>query len=345
MKFRFFLTCLVLALAIYGCSTEITSTPVPASSGSVAWSALNLTGRLVYNAADNNTGTLSVQSLDLTTGDLHTIFELPKVSWSDAVAVSPDGKTSVMAYSALISAPYGGQQTLYSTLLAGSEPPALLIAPPTGNDRYYQPVWSPDGKYVYFTHVNEEAMATYEIMRLAYPNGSPQTLVQDAFWPRIADDGVRLVYVARDPQTGKNQLFLANADGSDAHQVPLSDLPVPDIIDTPMISPDNQSILFGSPDGPISFEPNWIDRMLDVQVAFANGSLPSDWWSVPIAGGTVTRLTQLQAMSLYGVYSPDRKYIVSYSLGGIFVMRPDGTQVTMVVNDVGGTAGTVSWIP
>lgn len=358
MKFRFFLICIVVTLAQYGCTMEINPTPafpieetanvtldLSTNRIPVTWSNLNLTGRLVYNAVDSTLATYNIQALDVMTGELHTVVQFQRQSWSDAVVVSPDHKTMVVAYTPPAQIPYGGQESLYRLYPEESEPLKLLVVPPTSADTYSQPAWSPDGKIIYMTHNNYKTMLRTEILRMTYPNGKPEKVIENAFWPRPSLDGKHLVYVALDPQTGKNQLSLANANGSDAHPVLVSGLPVPAVIDTPMISPDKQSILFSSPDQPSSVEPNWIDRFLGVQVAFADGTLPSDWWSVPISGGVAKQITRIQALALYGVYSPDRQFIASFSSGGIFVMKPDGTEVTMVVNDIGGITGTVSWIP
>jgi Tol biopolymer transport system component len=360
LKIQFFLWGLVFAWAISGCSVEVNQPPVAVSPIAstqnpnespapakvpVTWANLNLTGKLVYIAANNTTARVSVQSLDLETGDIVTIFQVPQLGWVDAVAVSPDHKTMILSYSPPPSTPYAGQTSLYRMSLDASETPQLLITPSNGEEQYSQPTWSPDGKYIYFAHINYETMTSYEIMRMAYPDGKPEKLVDHAYWPRASEDDTLLVYVALDPQSGKNQLSFANADGTDPNQVPLNGLPVPYIIDTPMFSPDNQSILFSSPLGIKASAPNWFDKVLGVQVALANGSLPSDWWSVPIAGGTPTQLTNIQTLSLFGTFSPDKKHIASYSLNGIFVMNPDGTEITIVVNDVGGIPGTVSWIP
>jgi hypothetical protein len=83
---------------------------------------------------------------------------------------------------------------------------------------------------------------------------------------------------------------------------------------------------------------------MGVIVASAH-SLPSDWWQVPITGGTPVQLTQIQAPGLYGSYSPDYQHLASFSGLGIFVMNPDGSGGAMLVNDVGGILGTVDWIP
>jgi Tol biopolymer transport system component len=244
-----------------------------------------------------------------------------------------------------MTAIYGGQESLYALPLDGTGQPELLLIPETGDDQYSQPTWSPDGRYVYLAHLNSQSMATYEILRMVYPNGSPEKVVDRAFWPRVSGDGSRLVYSALDPQTGANSLSFANADGTDRHQVAISGLPVPSVIDAPMFSPDNQSIIFSSPLGLKASVPNWIDKSLGVSIAYADGSLPSDWWSVPAAGGKAIQLTNTQSLALYGVFSPDRKQIASYSSNGIFVMNPDGSEVTMVVKDVGGISGTTNWMP
>jgi Tol biopolymer transport system component len=317
-------------------------TPVPLNH---TWAGLKLTGRLLYNTVDSTQYALEIHILDLATGNRQIIFHLPDRTWTDAVTVSPDYKTLLLAYSAPQPAPYAGQESIYTMPVDGSSPPQLLVTPPSKDDQYSQPVWSPDGTYIYFAHLNYATMDTYEIMRMAFPNGQPEKFIDHAYWPRVSLDGKHFSFVALDADTGKNHLYLANIDGSDAHEVSVKGLPVPQIIDVPMISPDNRLILFSSPDGIKAFEPNWIDTLFGVQVVHADGTLPSDWWSVPIGGGTAKSLTQLQSLALYGAYSPDRQWIASYSSAGIFVMKPDGTKVTMIVNDIGGIVGTVNWLP
>ena len=321
-------------------------TPAPAKIP-ITWTNLNLTGKLVYIAADSTTARVSIQSLSLETGDLAMIFQVPQRGWVDAVAVSPDHKILIVSYSPPMEARYGGQTSLYRMPLDGSEPPQVLITPQTDQDQYFQPAWSPDGKYVYLAHINYESMESYEIIRMAYRDGKPEKLIDHAYWPRVSEDNTLLVYVALEPQSGKNQLSFVRVDGTDPHQVPVNDLPVPYVIDAPMFSPDNQSIIFSSPLGMKASAPalRWFDKLLGEQAALADGTLPSDWWSVPITGGTPKQLTNVQSLALYGVFSPDKKSIASYSTDGIFVMKPDGTELTIIINDVGGIPGTVNWIP
>jgi Tol biopolymer transport system component len=179
---------------------------------------------------------------------------------------------------------------------------------------------------------------------MAYPNGVPEKIADQAFWPRLSPDSSRLAYISFDPATGANKLYFANSDGSGAQEVVRSGPWTPDIIDAPLFSPDEQSILFSAVSPTQSYEPNWFEKLFGVQVAQAH-TIPSDWWSVPLPGGVVTQLTHIQAAGLFASVSPDERYIVSNSANGLFVMNLDGTGLTMLINDVGGVAGTVDWIP
>jgi Tol biopolymer transport system component len=347
VKRHFLPALLIFMFAVSSCSININQPPVsgPPKNSNVPWGDLNLSGMLVYNIGTIEAELIStsVQSLDLVTGEVQIIFQAPEGGWVDAVTVSPDATLMIMSYSPSINT--GMQTALYSMPLDGSQPPQLLFPPPTDKDQYAQPYWSPDGRTIYFAHINYGTSPTYDIMRMAYPGGTPETLIESSSWPRPSDDGSRLVYVALDPESGANSLFVSYADGTDARQVPVTGLPVPMIIDAPMFSADQQSIIFSSPLGIPASAPNLLDKIMGVSIALANGDLISDWWSVPSSGGKATQLTKIGSSSLYGNYSPDKKYIASYSAGGIFVMKPDGTEVTMVVRDVGGISGTVCWLP
>ena len=379
---RTYILPVIFALILCGCSIAINQSPVaapslqsdetptPALNGGVSqqsmtptapyptvnipvtWAGLNLTGRLVYiNAAQGiNDPILSINILDLLTGGITPIFQGPDVSWIYYVTISPDGKQLIMSYSAPPQNHNPVNQDLYIMPLDGSKPPQLFIAPPTQYDQYIQAEWSPDGRYIYYVHNNYQNQPIgqhypiYELYRVAYPDGQPEKIADQAFWPRLSADGSRLVYISMDPTTGKNKIFLANADGSNAQEVVLSGAWTPDIIDAPIFSPDGQSIVFSSLSPPQTSAPNWVEKLFGIQVAEAHSN-PSDWWSVPLMGGTVTRLTSIQATGLFASISPDKRYLASYSGGGLFVMNPDGTNLTMLIPDMGGIPGTLSWIP
>jgi hypothetical protein len=313
----------------------------------VTWGSLNLAGKLVYTSAvfQNQSVSMGIRLLDLKTGNVSTIFQTPNGGWIDAVAVSPDHQQMILSYVPPMNTPYGGIRALYRLPVDGSGSPQLLFAPASEYDQYYQPEWSPDGNFLYFTHLNNnQGLLTYDIWRMPFPSGKPAKLADQASWPRVSEDGTRLVYVWINSGTDVNRLVLANADGTDASKLPLKGTST-SIIDAPMFSADNQFIFFSAPNLGQSSTPGVIPVRLNVSKPLANGSIPSDWWSVPVTGGKIKQLTNIRSLALFGNYSPDKKHIALYSADGIFVMYPDGSGLTELVDEVGQVGGTVSWIP
>ena len=184
--------------------------------------------------------------------------------------------------------------------LDGSTPPQLLFTPPTKDNQYVQAEWSPDGKYVYYTYFDpqipddpNQVYPLFKIFRMEFPDGQPEVVSEKAYWPRLSSDSSRLAYVLADPLSVANKLFVADADGSNAREVVISGSWNPNIKDAPIFSPDGQSIIFSAATPPLSDQPNWFDKLMGIHIAKADGNIPSDWWSVPIAGGQLTRLTKI----------------------------------------------------
>jgi Tol biopolymer transport system component len=359
---------LVFTLIVSSCSIEINqttavpSTPTveilpttsatslfPSTQIPVTWAHLGLTGKLVYTSSTMEGGTsiANIQILDLGTGDIARIFSMPG-AWIYYTTISPDAKWLAMSYAPPMQNDSTSNRTLYIMPLSATEPPQPLFAASTPDDHYTQVEWSPDGKYIYFVHYNHNQSGgrfyeVYEIFRMTYPNGTPEKILDHALWPRSSSDSSKLVYVTLDPDTGENELFLANADGSNSQRVPLSGPSTFEIIDAPIFAPDGGAILFSAPVPSQSYQPNWFEKLMGIQVAQAH-NVPSDWWSVPIAGGTPTQLTNIQTIGLFASISPDEKYIASASGEGLFVMDLDGSNLTRLISDP-GIHGTVSWIP
>jgi Tol biopolymer transport system component len=387
MKKSFFiLLSAMLAMAVCSCSLDIsqdtvaTSTspqtpptipfPIPTPAGStqqgptaipsptnpqipVTWGSLNLSGKLVYvsGGADPYSVNLTIQTLDLASGEIFTIFQALENSWIYSFAVSADGKQLVIAYSPASDNNSFGYPELYVMPMDGSTPLQPLFTPPTKDDEYFQPDWSSDGKYIYFAHVNRtiqpkegQLYPDFEVYRMAYPDGQLEKIADEAFWPRVSEDSTRLVYVSVDPTYGTNKLFLANADGSNAQNITMTGKTAPNYIDAPIFSPDGKSMLFSGLSLTQASSPTWLEKLFGITVAYAH-SIPSDWWSVPLTGGTPIQLTHLQTTGLFASLSPDKKYLACISGSGLFVMNPDGTGLTMLVNNAGGIPGTISWIP
>jgi Tol biopolymer transport system component len=313
----------------------------------ITWADLHLSGRLVYNTAssEGDVFTSKIHMLDLKAGEIKTIFTVTGTAWIYYLTVSPDVQQVIMSY-----APTSDSSTgLYILPLDENATPQILLAAPTTHDRYTQVEWSSDGKYIYFVHYNfqdqpaNQIYPNYQVFRMAYPNGKPEKILEHAVWLRDSSDSSRIVYVSFDPVSGFNQLFLANADGSDPQAIVINGPLASEILDAPIFSPDGQAILFSAASPAQAYQLNWLDRLMGVQVASAH-SVPSDWWSVPLTGGIPTRLTHLQAFKLFASLSPDKQHVASLSGDGIFVMDVDGSNLTQLLNDP-KVSSTLNWIP
>ena len=316
----------------------------------VTWADLNLSGKLVYSTvtAEGGNSAPKIQILDLVTGEITTIFVSPDNAWIFYMAVSPDATKLVMSYAPPSTPGSDSGTSLYILPLEEAATPEILFTPLTPDDRYIQVEWAEDESYLYFVHYNhvnqpaDQLYPDYQISRMVYPGGQPERILERAFWPRLSADSSRLVYVTLDPFSGFNKLSLANVDGTNTQELLLSGAPA-EIIDAPIFSADGTSILFSAPAPAQAYLPNWLDRLLGVRIAKAH-NVPSDWWSVPIAGGAVTRLTQIQTIKLFASFSPDQQHIASLSGEGIFVMGVDGSNLRQLLFDPGVT-GTLRWIP
>src|SRR5215208_3780481 len=375
MKVHFAASFLVFALLISSCSIQVeqpsVSTPdsqaPTASSGEsspqtnivtttqipVTWGNLNLTGRLVYinGTVAEDVFHLQIQVLNLLTGEMTTIFDAPKYSWVYYVSVSPDFEQLLMTYSPPPGDNEPPDQDIYIMPLDGSQPPKPLFTPPTKADDYMEVEWSPDGKYIYFSHANfqltpqpDQIYPLYEVYRLPYPDRKPERIVEKAFWPRLSSDSSQLAYISVDLFLRENKLFISDSGGKSAHEVVLSGQQLPEVKDAPIFTPDGKTLLFSAPVPAQAYQPNWLDKVMGVQIAKAH-NVPSDWWSVSVNGGEITQLTNIQTTNLFASFFPDGKHIASHSTNGIFVMKPDGSELTMLVPNPQAVPGTVSWIP
>jgi Tol biopolymer transport system component len=323
----------------------------------VTWASLQLKGKLIYSlgALDkNNNVIVQIQALDLLTGETTVLYSAIQDGWIYYVSVSPGSREMVMSYSPPLQSDPHVVQALYIVPVDHSQPPRLLFTPPTREDEYTQAEWSPDGKYIYYTYVNyvspndpTRLYPLYKVFRIKYPStegDQPELVAEEAYWPRLAPDGLHLVYVSLDPISGEQDLKIADADGRNARTVDLSGPYVPHDKSSPTFSADGKAIIFGGNVAGESYQPNWFVKMMGIQSVKAEGK-PSDWFSVPVGGGEVTQLTHLQTSYLYGSFSPDWQHIVSYGGDELFIMNPDGSGLTDLISGLHGFYGTVSWVP
>jgi Tol biopolymer transport system component len=328
------------------------------------WSALGLSGHLIYTL-----GAQGIQDLSLSSGKVSPVFVPPQDGWLTAASVSPDGKQIVLAYAPPPAAgqPQLGYTSLY--LLPGDcatraggctvQDLTLLQDRTDPHESYFSPVWAPDGKRLFFAHFTPSDASSnspfkYTLQSMVIPGGQPQVLLQDALWPNVSVDGAQLAYVYSNPTDYTNNLFIAAPDGSKARAV--VDPKAFAAVDAPFFTPDGKQLVFSAVgEGPAGGTPtaapgpaalSWFDRLTGVRLAAAAPDLhnvPSDWWEIDLASGRLTRLTKQYDTSMFGSFAPDGKHIGYLSASGLWILSPAGGKPQRILNTTG--TGTLDWIP
>jgi Tol biopolymer transport system component len=315
---------------------DFAATPLP-------WAGSHLSGHLFYIKIPRQ-----VIELDLASGQRTILFSAPNNAFVSSALVSPDGKWIVMAYAPPADPNLQSASTdLYVMPADGSTPPQVLLKRTTPKEDFFNPVWSADGKYVYYSHLmqdingtNKYTNFTYDLERVAFPAGQPQKLIDSAFWPRLSPDGSKMTYVSFVPSTNSNDAYIADPDGS--HSKLVMPAGAFTAVDAPLFSPDGKTIVFSAVGEPQLPSLSWLDQLLGVQIAEAH-NVPSDWWRVSVDGGKPERLTQVNGTGMYADFAPDGKHIAFASITGLFVMQPDGSNLIQLSNE--GIGGSVSWTP
>jgi Tol biopolymer transport system component len=239
----------------------------------------------------------------------------------DTPAWSPDGRTIC----------YAGHADLWTVASSGGRPTRLT----TESEADYEPAYSGDGRWVYFTSLRG---GTTAIWRVPATGGTPERVTMGSGperQPSLAADGSTLVYstyslnanvVIRVEATGKEYEI-----GSERDEV------------SPAFAPDGSAIVYtseqvksppdlwmqslsadGSPTGPArrltdhpgvaahpSFSPDgrWIAyyRVLDGRRSV---------WIVPSTGGTPSRLIEGSGQDIHPAWSPDGRNIAFTSEHG-----------------------------
>jgi Tol biopolymer transport system component len=290
-------------------------------------------------------------TLNMATGEEAILFEPPENAWLSEVAVSPDGSQLVLAYAP--PPPEGevqfGFTDLYLMPADASQEPMPLLLRADLSEAYFNVTW-PTEEYIYFSHVapttDDLGTVIYssQIERLRYPQGDTELLVPAASWPRLSYDGAKLAYV-----NDELELIVAEPDGSNPKIALGSD--VFEAVDAPLFSRDGEYLYFSAVGTPsntaagIAAEPisSLWEQLLGVRVASAHG-VPSDWWRTPAVGnGGSERLTDIEAIGLYGDFNLDGSWLAFISSSGVYLMRPDGGDVQQIREIV--AIGTIDWVP
>jgi Tol biopolymer transport system component len=326
-------------------ATALPATRPATSPTALPWASLHLAGRLTFIQSPGD-----LAQLDLLSGQTSILFHTPHNGWLAAAVVSPDGRHVVMAYA---PPPKDASQQfdytdLYILPADGSGTPQALLQRADPQEAFAFPQWSADGHFIYYAHEIPDTTGrlryihfTYTVERVAYPFGRPQKLLDDAIWPRLSPDGKKLAYVSFNQQTGENNLYVADVDGTHAQlAVPAGTFYA---VDAPLFARDSRVLIFSAVGGPASSQLGWNQRISTLRPSVMQHNIPSDWWRVDLATGKIKSLTRIGDTGLYGDFSLDGQHIAFVAATGLYLMNPDGSNLIRLLNY--GPEGTVSWTP
>ena len=290
-------------------------------------------------------GLQALIAFDLNTGEASPLFVTPPKAWILSQSVYPSANEILIAYAPPPpeGQPSYGYTDLYILKSDGNLAPILQRTEDI--EAFFGALFSPAGDYVYYSHFFADSTANsgfrYDINRVGYPTGTPEVVVEDAFWQRLSEDGSKLAYVTFDVRD-YSELYVANADGTNPVRV-LDPEQYP-ITDAPFFSPDNQYLYFSAIVDVTTPTPLTLwEKLQGVHIAQAH-TVPSDFFRVSLTDGSVIRITNLQGLGMYGTFSPDGRYIAFLNGAGLYVMRPDGAELFQVLSGY-GMYGSVEWIP
>ena len=150
---------------------------------------------------------------------------------------SPDGRHLVYTLRCNSLENCTGHQELYVIDIDGANPRQLT------NTAYnaFLPAWRPDGGAIAFVLGNQQGSSIYYINA---QGGSVLPLIDRAdinvSMPAWSPDGLRLAYVVWDVNTYQSELYVSNADGTQAHRLTRAGASIND----PVWSPDSAWIAF-----------------------------------------------------------------------------------------------------
>lgn len=189
--------------------------------------------------------------------------------------------------------------------------------------------WTPDGSALLFGYLYTRIEGgkylgqTQRIERIEVESGRRTALVEGGTFPSLTRDGARLAYLTQD-ESGQGALWVAGPDGSGAVSLVTLGPQVPAILG-PRIAPDGSAVAFAAPSTQAAVPGRGAASGLNA----AHG-LPMEVWRVDVATRALSRLTNFKEDEPYPAWTADGTMLIALGAGGLYEIRPDGSQVRRI---------------
>jgi dipeptidyl aminopeptidase/acylaminoacyl peptidase len=277
---------------------------------------------------------------DVATGASWQVGVLPPVGISGHAAWSPD--RSLIAISRFWRPPgerAGGSDIL---LVPGEGGPGIPIAQHDVDGALLgAPAWMPDGSGLFFDYTPAYGSpADSRIMYVPLGQDLQSRYVGIGSWPAVSPDGRFLLSVRDTGTTGfANELVIARTDAAAERTLIPADQFVQ--IGSPRFSPGGALIAFiGSLTRGEAMLPERALPDTFFKGVAAHGP-PGDIWITDLYGSGPRQLTTFEEDEPTLAWSPDGAWLMMLGGGGLYLVRPDGSEATRRFG-MGGFGG-IDW--
>ncbi|MBI3943078.1 MAG: PD40 domain-containing protein [Chloroflexi bacterium] len=349
-------------------------TPMSVSIPPIATAAPgSVNGEIVFTG--NNGLTLFV--MPASGGKPRDLLTVGDTGFIHAPAWSPDGKKIAMAYAPPVTGTLSTGPRGLDLYVLNADGTSLhkVAGRDTPNASLDTPVWSPDGQWLYFTYFNilydqagKYQGAVLRVSRAPAAGGDVEKVIGNASNPSVSPDGKHITYISENLDSGGQGIAVADIDGQNPRELVSPGTFVG--LNTPRISPNEDLVLFsvsgerilptptpktgallGDKNDTIAYKPLAGNPFLSLKNparailphSSAHG-LPWDLWTVPLAGGELTRLTEVYEDTPVASWGSGGRYVAFLGIGGIYLMQANGSGLIRL-KDQGGHGELDWWFP
>ena len=331
------LTFLGLCIALAGCGDGESGDENFNADLKVVGSYDGLSGQLIFieQRAQPN---FRIASLDLSSGEVTTLWNVPENGWIYELAMGRDGRL-LITYSApsVNDEPQLDRSGLYLLDVRSSNAePIPLIEPREADEFNLYPVWSSDQQRIYLSQIKNDPLnpgrQLSSLIELDADTSHINQLLPAAMTPSLNADETLMAYLHVNPVNQVRSIPITDGDWNSEENI-VEEFEFYDISNQ-IFSPAGDYAYFSVLEDPLeSGQQSFWEQIIFGKNAFAHAdhNLPADWWRKNLFDEQSEKLTDLSLIMYDGVFSPDGSHFAFSSQEGLHVMNPDGSELQLLI--------------